>query len=60
MKADRTEGGEEGEDRTRNEEPGREMEGDTVMTMNTRDNSNQRNRFSFKIHCLLLLQFSIL
>ena len=49
MKVDRTEGGEEGEDRTR-DEPGREMEGDTVMTMNTRDNSNQRNRFSFKIH----------
>ena len=42
MKADRTEGGEEGEDRTRDEEPGREMEGDTVMTMNTRDNSNPR------------------
>ena len=30
------------EDRIRDEEPGREMEGDTVMTVNTRDNSNQK------------------
>ena len=37
-----------GEDRTRDEEPGREMEGDTVMTMNTRDNSNQKEPISLK------------
>ena len=37
-----------GGDRTRDEESGREMEGDTVMTMNTRDNSNQKEPISFK------------
>ena len=36
------------EDRIRDEEPGREMEGDTVMTVNTRDNSNQKEPISFK------------
>ena len=37
-----------GEDRTRDEEPGREMEGDTVMTMKKRDNSNQKEPISLK------------
>ena len=46
------------EDRTRDEEPGREMEGDTVMTVNTRDNSNQKEPSSFKKLCLFRrLQF---
>ena len=45
-----------GKDRTRNEEPGREMEGDTVMTRNTRDNNNQKEPISFKI---LLFLFTI-
>ena len=46
-----------GGDRTRDEEPGREMEGDTVMTMNTRDNSNQKEPISFKKTAVLFLQF---
>ena len=37
-----------GEDRTRDEEPWKEMEGDTVLTMNTRDNSNQKEPISLK------------
>ena len=40
-----------GEDRTRDEEPGREMEGDTVMTMNTRDGSNKKEPISFQKNC---------
>ena len=48
-----------GEDRTRDEEPGREMEGDTVMTMNTRDNSNQKgtNFIQNTTSCVLLQIF---
>ena len=47
-----------GEDRTRDEEPGKEMEGDTVLTMNRRDNSNQKEPISLKKTVVLLLHIS--
>ena len=56
MKEDRN-GGRKDMKIERGEEPGREMEGDTVMTMNTRNNSNQKEPISLKKTTFSILQF---